>query len=318
MRAVGVTRFGGPEELRVLDVPAEPLGAGEVRVRVRAAAVNPTDTTLISGAFADGDRPASGVAVPGMDVAGFITEVGPGSPARLRPGARVMAIVAPSGAHGGYRDELVLPAGSVTAVPAGDSDAEASTLPMNGLTARRALDLLRLQPGQALAVTGAAGAFGGYLVQLARHEGLTVIADASPADRQLVKELGADIVVDRGPGVAAQIRSYFPDGVDGLADGSAQGAVAVPAVRDGGVFVNLRFGYQGDGRRGITVSQVLVLEYAKNWGENWAKLDALRELAEQGVLTRRVAGTLPLEQAAEAHRRLAAGGTRGRLVLLPG
>ena len=234
----------------MLDVSAEPLGAGEVRVRITAAAVNPTDTMLIAGAHADGDRPASGVAVPGMDVAGIVTEAGPGAPARLRPGAHVMGIVAPSGAHGGYRDELVLPAGSVTAVPAGDSDTEASTLPMNGLTARRALDLLQLKLGQVLAVvTGAAGAVGGYLVQLARHEGLTVIADASPADRQLVKELGADIVVDRGPDVAAQIRKHVPAGVDGLADGSVQGAAAVPAVRDGGVFVNLRIGYQGDGRR---------------------------------------------------------------------
>ena len=234
----------------MLDVSAEPLGAGEVRVRITAAAVNPTDTMLIAGAHADGDRPASGVAVPGMDVAGIVTKAGRARQARLRPGAHVMGIVAPSGAHGGYRDELALPAGSVTAVPAGDSDTEASTLPMNGLTARRALDLLQLKLGQVLAVvTGAAGAVGGYLVQLARHEGLTVIADASPADRQLVKELGADIVVDRGPDVAAQIRKHVPAGVDGLADGSVQGAAAVPAVRDGGVFVNLRIGYQGDGRR---------------------------------------------------------------------
>ncbi len=267
---------------------------------------------LIAGARADGDRPAGGVAVPGMDVAGVITEVGPDVPARLSPGARVMAIVVPSGDHGGYREELVLPSASVTAVPLGCTDAEASTLPMNGLTARLALDLMRLRRGGTIAVTGAAGAFGGYLVQLARHEGLTVVADAAPADRAMVAALGADVVVDRGPDVAARIRDHFPDGVDGLADGAVQGDEVLSAVRDGGVFATVR-GYRGDGARGIRVAVVGVRDYAANW----EKLDGLRELAGQGALTPRVAGTLPLDQAAEAHRRLAAGGTRGRLVLLP-
>ena len=94
---------------------------------------------------------------------------------------------------------------------------------MNGLTARMALDRMALQPGQVLAVTGAAGAFGGYVVQLAKADGLTVVADASEADEQLVRELGADLVVRRGDDVAARIREHFPDGVDGLADGSVQG-----------------------------------------------------------------------------------------------
>ena len=73
---------------------------------------------------------------------------------------------------------------------------------MNGLTARFALDLMALQPGQVLAVTGAAGAFGGYVVQLAKADGLTVVADASEADEELVRGLGADVVVRRGDDVA--------------------------------------------------------------------------------------------------------------------
>src|SRR5262245_20499983 len=93
-------------------------------------------------------------------------------------------------------------------------------LPMNGLTARQSLDLLGLSPGQTLAVTGAAGAYGGYVVQLAKVEGLTVIADASEADHALVASLGADIVVRRGDDVAMRILEHFPNGVDGLADGA--------------------------------------------------------------------------------------------------
>ena len=295
--------------LQVLDVPAEPLGAGQVRVRVAAAAVNPTDTGVRTGIRATGGRPAGGVDVPGMDIAGTVAEVGPGV-AGLTVGEHVMAIVVPSGPHGGYREDLVLPARSVTRVPAGVSDIAAATLPMNGLTAREALDLLGLKSGQVLAVLGAAGAFSGYVIQLAKTEGLTVIADASPADEQLVRDLGADVVVARGDDVASRIREHFPDGVDGLADGALLNELALPAVRDGGAVATVR-GYTGDGRRGLRVMPVSVRAYA----EEWEKLDRLRELAEQGAITLRVAGTYPAEKAADAHRRLAAGGTRGRLVL---
>jgi NADPH2:quinone reductase len=310
MRAAGVTEFGGPEALHLVDVPAEPLGAGQVRVRVTAAAVNPTDTYARNGAYAGRDPVKEFPYVPGMDVAGVLTEIGEGVETDLAVGERVMGIVVPTGAHGGYREDLVLPAGSVARVPAGASDVQAATLPMNGLTARLALDLMDLAPGQVLAVTGAAGAFGGYVVQLAKAEGLTVVADASEADEQLVRDLGADVVVPRGDDVATRIREEFPDGVDGLADGSVQDAAVLPAVADGGAVTTVR-GYRGDGRRDLRVMPVLVRRYA----EEQAALDRLREQVEQGQVTLRVAATLPAAEAAEAHRRLEAGGVRGRLVL---
>jgi NADPH:quinone reductase-like Zn-dependent oxidoreductase len=181
---------------------------------------------------------------------------------------------------------------------------------MNGLTARLALDLMALQPGQVLAVTGAAGAFGGYVVQLAKTEGLTVVADAAGSDEQLVRELGADVVVRRGDDVADRIRAAFPGGVDGLADGSVQDAAVLPAVRDGGVVATVR-GYRGTGERDLRVHPVMVRRYAEEPGA----LDALREAVEKGTVTLRVAATFPAEQAAEAHRRLEAGGVRGRLVI---
>ena len=131
-----------------------------------------------------------------------------------------MAMVVPKGSHGAYREQIVLEARAVVPAPAGTTHVEACTLPMNGLTARQSLDLLGLSAGQTLAVTGAAGAYGGYVVQLAKAEGLTVITDASEADHALVASLGADIIVRRGDDVATRILAHFPHGVDGLADGA--------------------------------------------------------------------------------------------------
>ncbi|WP_345771938.1 quinone oxidoreductase family protein [Geodermatophilus sabuli] len=305
-----MTEFGGPEALHVVDVPPEPLGPGQVRLRVTAATVNPTDTYARNGTYAQRDPVKQFPYVPGMDAAGTLAEIGPDVQTDLRVGDRVMAVVLPSGAHGGYREDLVVPARSVARSPENAGDAEASTLPMNGLTARLALDLMALQPGQVLAVTGAAGAFGGYVIQLAKHEGLTVVADASEADEQLVRELGADVVVRRGDDVAERIRERFPQGVDGLADGSVQNELVLPAVADGGTVTTVR-GYEGNGERGLRVHPVLIRSYA----EEQEKLDGLRALAEQGVLTLRVARTFPAEQGAEAHRLLEGGGIRGRLVI---
>jgi NADPH:quinone reductase len=310
MRAVGVTEFGGPDVLHVVELPEPQAGPGELRIRVHAAAVNPTDTGLRAGARARQLKDIPPPYVPGMDVAGELDQIGSGVSTNLRAGDHVMAIVVPRGSHGGYAELVVVPAASVTRVPAGATDAEAATLPMNGLTTRQALDLLGLVPGQTLAVTGAAGAVGGYAIQLGKAEGLQVIADAAVADEQLIKELGADVVVQRGPEFAARVREVLPEGADGLIDAALLDEMAVAAVRDGGRIATVR-GFAGPAERGITFHPVSVRNYAREH----AKLDQLRQQAEDGVVTLRVASTLPAEHAAEAHRTLEAGGTRGRLVL---
>jgi NADPH:quinone reductase len=310
MRAVGITEFGNPDVLHIVNLPDPQPGPGEVRIRVHAAAVNPTDAGLRSGSRAAQLRDIPPPYVPGMDAAGVLDQIGPDTPTDLRIGDHVMAIVVPSGSHGAYSELLVVPADSVTRVPAGATDAEAATLPMNGLTTRLALDLLDLKPGQTLAITGAAGAVGGYGVQLGKAAGLRIIADAAPQDEQLVKELGADVVVPRGPGFAEQVRGVAPGGADGMIDAALLNEVAVPAVRDGGRIATLR-GYTGKSGRGITFQPLFVRSYAREHD----KLDRLRQQAEASEITLRVARTLPAEHAAEAHRILEAGGTRGRLVL---
>jgi NADPH2:quinone reductase len=310
MRAVGLMKHGGPEVLQVLDVPEVHAGPGQVRLRVHAVAVNPTDTMARNGSRAEMQKVDPPPYIPGMDAAGIVDEVGPGVTTGVKVGDAVMAMVVPKGSHGAYREQIALNARSVVAAPAGKSHVEACTLPMNGLTARQSLDLLALKPGQVIAVTGAAGAYGGYVIQLAKAEGLTVIADASEADEALVRSLGADIVVRRGNDVAKRIREHFPDGVDGLADGAVLSDKVVAAVRDGGGFTAVR-GYTGNGERGIRFTPTQV----RNYDGEWEKLDRLRQQAEAGILTLRVADTFPPERAWEAHKRLEAGGTRGRLVI---
>lgn len=310
MRAVGIFTHGGPEVLQVVEVPEVHAGPGEVRVRIHAATVNPTDVITRNGGRAEEQKALPPPYVPGTEAAGIIDEVGSGVPERLKVGDAVMAIMMPKGSYGAYREQIVFDARSVVRAPAGAQHTEACTLPMNGLTARRSLDLLKLSAGQVVAVTGAAGAFGGYVVQIAKAEGLTVIADASEKDEQLVSSLGADIIVRRGDDVAARFRSHFPEGVDAVADGAVLNELVIPAVRDGGAYTSLRR-FQGLPQRNIDFTKTLVSDYV----HDWEKLDQLRHLVEAGKVTLRVADVYPPEKAADAHRRLEARGTRGRLVI---
>ncbi|MFF0144233.1 NADPH:quinone reductase-like Zn-dependent oxidoreductase [Amycolatopsis sulphurea] len=311
MRAIGLTEYGGPEVLQVLELPDPVPGTGEVRIRVHAAAVNPADMLLRSGVTHERFEGRPGPYIPGMDAAGVVDAIGPDTETTLQPGDAVIALVRPYRTHGGaYAESIVVPAESVVPMPSGVDFAAASTLLMNALTARIGLDLLAIPPGGTVAVTGAAGAFGGYAVQLAKSDGLRVLADATPADTQLVSGLGADEVVARGDDVAGRFRALAPDGVDGLLDGAMLHELAVPAIRDDGGIAVIR-GWAGPAGRGIRVHPVWVTESATDH----ARLLRLRDQAEAGDLTLRVADILPAAAAAQAHRRLAEGGVRGRLVL---
>jgi NADPH:quinone reductase-like Zn-dependent oxidoreductase len=317
MRAVGFTEFGGPDVLRVLEVEEPHAGPGQVRVKVSAVDVNPSDTVGREGGYAQIMRqinPDYEIPSPpwivGWDAAGVVDEIGPGTDTDVKVGDRVVATADAVAMRGAYVEYLVAPVERVAPSPASVDDVAASTLPMNGLTARLGLDKLALPAGATIAVTGAAGAYGGYTVQLAKADGLRVIADASEADEDLVRKLGADVVVRRGPDVAKRIREVAPDGVDAVADGAVLDDAVLDAVRDGGAVVTVR-NYTGASERGITWHPIYVSEYLADR----AKLERLCRQVDDGALTLRVAGTYPATQAAEAHRRLEAGGTRGRLVI---
>lgn len=307
MEAIAFNTPGDPDVLEVHELPDPEPGPGEVLIRVQAAAVSPTDTMRRAG-LRDSKNP--GPYVVGMDAAGVVEAIAEDTDTYLKLGDKVMAIVLPNGSHGAYADRIVVPADSVVRIPENASLIEASTLPMNGLTARLALDTLDLPKGATLAVTGAAGTLGGYIIQLAKNDGLTVIADAAENDEELVKSRGADVVLPRGEDYANKILEQFPDGVDGIVDGAVQVDEIVPAAKDGATIITIR-GANGERERGVTLKDIWVV----NYDQEHDKLDTLRQQVEDGILTLKVEDVLPKEQAPEAHRRMEAGGVRGRLVL---
>jgi NADPH:quinone reductase-like Zn-dependent oxidoreductase len=314
MRAVTFSRLGGPEVLEVSQLPEPKPGAGEVRIRVAAATVNPTDISFRSGRqLTTAQLAEMGVHppyIPGMELAGVVDAVGEGT--QWRVGDRVMAIVNPRRPGGGAQAELVVvPAASVARVPEGTTFEAAATLPMNGLTVRLALDKLALKPGQTLGVTGAAGAVGGYAVELGVSDGLRVIAVGRSQDEAVVKRFGAETFLPSGEGAIRALRDAARGGVDGLIDAAVLDAAVLPAIRDGGKLATVR-GFAGPSERGITIEPVRVMSYL----ENHDALDRLGRLVADGKLTLRVAETFPPERAADAQRKMAAGGTRGRLVIV--
>ncbi|MEU1405492.1 NADP-dependent oxidoreductase [Streptomyces sp. NPDC005728] len=296
MRAAVVTTFGGPEAVEIADVAVPEPGAGQVRIKVAAGAVNPVDLAVRAGVFGGAGRTLG----LGWDVAGTVDAVGVA--AAWQVGDAVVALAAgvadPLGAHAEY---VVVPADAVAKAPATVDAVHAGTLPLNGLTAVQALDLLDLAPGASLLVTGAAGAVGGFAVQLAAQRGIAVTGQARAVDEELVRSLGAaDFTAD---GVA-------PGSVDAVLDAAMLGEPALEWVRDGGVFVGAQPGRQPAPVRGVRTTAVEV-------SADGARLAELVRLVDEGALTLRVAETYGLEEAAKAHARLAEGGVRGRLVLVP-
>lgn len=310
MRAVVIRSFGGPEAIELAEAPEPVAGPGQVRIRVEAAAVNPVDPATVVGALAGaGLMTGEGQVGLGWDAAGVVDQVGAGVET-FSTGDRVVGLSdrleLPTKTQAEF---VVLDADAVAPAPGTDLVA-ASTLPLNASTASQGLDLLGLSPGRTVLVTGAAGAVGGFAVELAAARGLRVVAAAGDGDEELVRGFGAEVFVPRSAPLAETVRRAVPGGVDGALDAAVLGVRALDAVRGGGAFVAVIAGAAPPALRGTRVANVLAR----------ADGDTLRELSrlvDDGRLTLRVADTLPLAEVAQAHRRLAKGGLRGRLVLVP-
>ncbi|MGM9383446.1 alcohol dehydrogenase catalytic domain-containing protein [Streptomyces antibioticus] len=296
MRAVVVRSFGGPEVVEVVERELPEPGARQVRIKVAAAALNPVDAGVRAGGFGGAGKEIG----LGWDVAGTVDATGVATAWAV--GDEVVALdygmVKPLGTHAEY---VVVDAAAVAKAPAGVDAAHAATLPLNALTAARALDLLDPEPGASLLVTGAAGAVGGYAVQLAARRGIAVTGLAREGDEEFVRSLGAAGFV---AGEAA------PGAFDLVLDAAVLGEPALAWARDGGAYVGVIPQAEPASVRGVQTSAVEV-------AADGARLAELVRLVEEGALTLRVAEEVALADAAKAHARLAEGGLRGRVVLVP-
>ncbi|MGW0751369.1 NADP-dependent oxidoreductase [Streptomyces sp. NPDC002587] len=298
--AITFSEYGPPEVLRPTEVaPPEP-GPGQVRIKVKAASVNPLDLKIRSGLMAKA-APARFPVIPGVDAAGVVEEVGEGAAAAV--GDEVLGATV-----GGSYSEYALLERPV-AKPAALAWEVAASLVTVGRTAHRVLGQLGAQAGQTLLVHGAAGSVGFIAVQLAVARGVTVIGTVGDKDIERVTALGAT-AVRYGDGWAERVRAVAPGGVDFVFDASGAGVLADSVA------------LTGDAAKVITIADMSAQQHGVRFSAGTADvggqaLPELVQLAADGRLTVPVWRTYPLGDAAKAHADLEAHRNQGKAVLLP-
>jgi NADPH:quinone reductase-like Zn-dependent oxidoreductase len=308
--------FGGPEVLVVTTVELKELQPGDVLVDVRAAAVNPIDCKIYSGAGAYGNDPSKLPMRLGFEAAGVVRRVegeavGPSGP--IAVGDEVIVYRA----SGAYADAIVTPSDSVLAKPSSQSFEEASGLMLTGVTAVHALTKVSVTSGDTVLIHGGAGGVGIMAIQLAVADGATVIATGSEGSHELLRELGAEPVT-YGEGLVGRVRALAPHGVDAALDfiGSDEAAdVSLELVSDRARIVTI----VGASRAGTLGIQAIGGGPGADPGtelRSAARLDLVKRV-EAGTLRVIVEATYPLAEVAAAHRELMAGHAHGKIVLIP-
>lgn len=321
MRAVRAEAFGGPEVLRVAELPEPVPGAGQVLVAVSAVPVLYLDTQIRAG-LAREWFPVRPPYVPGAGVAGRVAAVGDGADKRWLN----RLVVADTAGSGGYLERTVLPADALIGVPGGVGAAEAAALLHDGRTAVGLMEALNPRPGEWVLVTAAAGGMGTLLVQLARRAGARVIAAAGARHKlELTAKLGAEQAVSYAdPDWTGQVRDITGgegprvvfDGVGGQAGRAAFGITAQGGRfsahgTPGGGFAAVDPGEAA--RREITVSGIAEVQFGPEEGRRLVTR-ALGEAAA-GRLQPVIGQRFALAEAARAHRAIEARAVTGKTLL---
>jgi NADPH:quinone reductase-like Zn-dependent oxidoreductase len=314
MKAMLIRRYGGPEVFEAGEVPSPRPGRGEVLVRVRGSSVNPVDCGIRAGMLRSFVRLRL-PAVLGVDVAGEVVEVGEGV-TRLSRGDRVFAFTGLE-LGGGYGELLAVPETYLGRVPAALSWAEAGTVPGVGATAYEAFTVhAPLRPGMRVFINGAAGGVGTYAIQIAKALGAEVTGTCSGSKATLVRELGADHVVDytKGDPFASGHGTY--DVVLDAVRGTSLARLR-KLLRPGGVLVTIN-GYPWDAGlawiRNLISSRRTVVFFVKTSG---ALLDGLTKMIEAGQVRPVVEKTYSWDELAGAHSRVETGRVAGKVAVVP-
>ncbi|RSM44192.1 NADP-dependent oxidoreductase [Amycolatopsis balhimycina DSM 5908] len=300
MKAIVYGEYGGPEVLRLEDIEEPHAGPGQVRLKVVAAGVNPVDYKIRRGWMPD-MAPASLPAIPGVEAAGVVDEVGPGVTG-VEVGDEVLAPTV----TGSYAEYAL--ADDFARKPAGLGWETAAALPVALETADRVLDTLMAADGETLLVHGAAGPVGAFGVQLAVARGVTVLGTASPRNHDYLRSLGA-YPVTYGDGLADRVRALAPHGIDAVFDAAGQDALDVS--------IELR----GSTDRIVTITDLRAFDLGIVFsGESrrfGAQLAEYAQLVADDALSVRIAATFALADAALAHELSETVHAGGKVVLIP-
>jgi NADPH:quinone reductase-like Zn-dependent oxidoreductase len=304
MKAVVAHEYGTPEVLKFEEVPRPEPKEDEVLVRVIASGVNPADPLTLSGKYAR-EFGTHLPLIPGYDIAGVVEKTG-AKVTNLKAGDEVYGYPT---FGGGWAEYITVKQWEVAAKPKALNFAEAAAVPMGALTAWQALvDTAQLQAGQTMLVHGGSGGVGSFAVQIAKARGARVIATASTANQDLLKQLGADVAID-------YTKTRFEDvakDVDAVLDpvGKETLARSYGVVKKGGIVMSLvaRPDPVELEKRGIRGAAISVHPDAEDLAE-------IARLIDAGKIKPVVTEVLPLSEAIAAQRQAETHHTRGKLVL---
>ena len=306
MKAIVAHQYGGPEVLKLQDVPVPAPNENEILIKVFAAGVNSFDGTLLSGKYAK----VFGTQlpwIPGYDVAGTVEKVG-SKVSKFKAGDPVYAFISiPSG--GGYAECALANENQAALKPATLSFTEAAGVPSVALTAWQALvDKANIQAGQTVLIQGASGGVGMFAIPIAKMRGAKVFATASTANQDFLKQLGADVAID----YKAQKFEDIAKDVDVVVDGVGGETLArsYPIVKKGGILVGLvgrvdQAALDKYGIRGVSLEV----------DSNGAELAQIGKLIDQKKIKVIVSDTFPLADAAKAEAKADTRHARGKIVL---
>ncbi len=325
-RAVMLTKTGGPEGLQIVELPVEPPGPGQLRVRVHAAGVGSTDLILLAGKY----RYAPKIpVVPGYEVAGVVDAIGAGV-SGFAVGQRVAALTV----YGAFAEMMVREAGHFLPIPDGVSDRDAAAVILNYVTAWQMIHrVAKVKSGATALVTGAAGGVGTAALQLLRLAGVKTYGAASASKHDTLRSLGAIPIDYRAGSIDRLTRALEPQGVDYAFDaiGGANIGLCIGALRRGGtlvgfgfmgapsplsqlvMFANIFLGARLRGRHGKFYG--ITMLYRKDPQPLREDLPKIFSLLAAKKIDPLVQHTFPLLDARNALELLAAGSVEGKFVL---
>jgi NADPH:quinone reductase len=313
LRAFAIDEFGGTGSVHELDDPTP--AAGQVRVKVEAASVNPADLFMMGGAYKDRMEHHFPL-IPGADLSGIVDAVGEGV-TEFKLGDAVFGMHGkPSVGQGTLAERVAATTGTIARRPAAIDSEFGAALPLAGVSALQMVEAANLRPGDSVVVIGAAGGIGSFVVQLAAAAGAQPIAVTLAANHDYVRGLGATETIDYSDqDVVATVRSMHPDGVAAVFDQAGDKDLTAglgELIRKGGHLFSMRGAADEDhlAQHGVTGVNVMTQTTTD-------KLARLAAMVEAGKLRRPEIKAFPLEKAGEAFAEIGTRHVRGKLVVLP-